>query len=134
MENNYYTPDVSDIRIGYECEVEEITGWEKILIDDEGPEIFYDLHTSIAFTKLKKIRTLYLTKEQIEAEGWKQKEGSDCVFIHHKEELGVAVNFETHWISIGNKDDKTRNLNKRFNGYCSSINEFRFICKLLKIN
>ena len=72
MENKYFTPNIEDIRVGYEFE-EASEGrpgypeWVKGRIED------FEEAQLIIEEKLPRqsIRVPYLTKEQIEAEGWK---------------------------------------------------------------
>ena len=40
MENNYYTPELSDLHIGYECKVKIGEEWEKLI----SPTLF-NFHT-----------------------------------------------------------------------------------------
>ena len=76
MENNkYYTPDIEDLKIGYECEFSPsseskdngktwITHWKSITIDSSN--LLYILGANV----MSQVRTKYLTKEDIESEGW----------------------------------------------------------------
>lgn len=77
--NKYFTPSVEDIRVGYECEIARIIVgeyWDGIKMPE--PE-WMPLHiTDLSLRTLKwdeesiknSIRVPYLTKEQIEKEGW----------------------------------------------------------------
>lgn len=70
--NEYYIPDIKDIRIGYECEVVDNGGnWSKMIIDQ--PHL-----RSIAFEERQleegHTRVPYLTPELLEKEGWEFKE------------------------------------------------------------
>ena len=75
MENKYFTPDVKDFHIGYECEINTSNGWKS----GKFPEIL-ELNSELdefdknSFMKAAHaiLRVPYLTKEQIEAEGWKE--------------------------------------------------------------
>lgn len=66
--SKYFTPDIEDIRVGYVCEVNyhypEVV-WEESTVSDNFH--FQNWTSRIAD---KAIRVPYLTKEQIEAEGW----------------------------------------------------------------
>lgn len=87
----YYIPEISDIRIGYECEILERKyihngnhyvldeesvkedKWKKIIIDDNvhsDNKLSRIAHFFIESSSEIKIRTPFLTKEQIESEGW----------------------------------------------------------------
>lgn len=135
----YYTPDIEDIRIGYECEVDnryKIIG--KYLID---------LQSAQQCLKIGKLKTPYLTKEQIEAEGWefvttmtssnefripfeevymkKFKKGYYQFRYSNEHFASISI-----WDCTDNMKPIQRNL---FNGECKSINELRQIQKLLGI-
>lgn len=132
MENKYYTPDIQDLRIGYECELWDSwaytkENWRKITIgiqDNEcsGPYPYYGLFVDYA-DSIDKIRTLYLTKEQIKKEGFQ-----DIGSLWFKKEYFKVRKWKNQEIDIYiNEDDLI------FRGNCPSINEFRTIMKLLEI-
>lgn len=154
MENKYYIPDVSDIHLGYELEVEELEKadnnlddidgkwWKKVIIDTTVDEDILEFcGNSITGIKNRDMvyvrntfRTPYLTNEQIEAEGWKQmpppiisisKEFRNIPFI--KNGYRLDYNLNSNQLSI------TVNEQFLFYGECKSINELRTICKLLNI-
>lgn len=135
MENKYFTPDISDIRVGYELESHNIS------MDELGvPELNYDRWEKRILKQIDVgyfmkygirggIRVPYLTKEQIEAEGW------ECIY-----DDGSTLNFKrpyhelTFWpepsYNIYLKEEGTQN---GYGGECKDINTFRYICKLLNI-
>lgn len=144
-EINYFIPELEDIRIGYECEqsmgcdFNKKEHWRKYTLTTEeaersehdGSTGMYDLRRGI---ESKKFRTSYLTKEQIGNEGWKEMEAmvfSVCFAFPEipllKNEYRVDYNYETHNLLISKKHHRL------FDGECKSINEFRYICKLLNI-
>ena len=154
MENKYYTPDVSDIHLGYELEVEELEKadnnpddadgkwWKKVIIDSTVDEDIYEFcGNSITGIKNRDIvyvrntfRTPYLTKEQIEAEGWVEmsppiisisREFRNIPFIKDGYRLDYNINSNQLAITISREF--------LFYGECKSINELRIICKLLNI-
>jgi len=124
----YYTPEISDIRVGYECEyrVGEKYKWNKHIVenlhtDREG----YGISELESYLKEGNLRTPYLTKEQIEAEGWER----------YKKNIGrleYSIVFYKNTIEIYEMDETGYRVCK-YNGNCPSINEFRTICKLLNI-
>lgn len=149
MEIKYYIPDISDIRVGYECEtkVYPYPNWIKTKIED-GEDIEF------IFSKQWEIRVPYLTKEQIESEGWivdnSMGKIEDNLLFNKKgkfreDDVNYKIYYvpKTKWLLIylgdyllrytENKTELTTN-NTLFAGYCPSINEFRYITKnLLKI-
>jgi hypothetical protein len=139
-EGKYYTPSIEDIRVGYECE--RLSYGESKSIKSWYPYIIKEFSTfgekPIDFSI---IRTPYLTKEQIEADGWKLKDNV----------IGFNVPvFEknNHWIMWYEKEkflkimpidpSKEKFIDKMdiwmlYQGECKCINTFRTICKLLNI-
>jgi len=139
MENKYFVPDISDIRVGYEYERFDGDNWVKYNFDSDSP-VFYDME-GWRF-ELKHdieegvIRVPYLTKEQIEAEGWETDPSWDNPIEFWKEDYVIKIykeigkNKEKQAIRIwhGVKDGQ-----QLFMGECKDINTFRYICKLLNI-
>jgi hypothetical protein len=130
MENNkHYIPDIEDIRVGYEFEILHKDLWMK--------EDFDPLYLSFYLAELAvhKIRTPYLTKEQIEAEGWEIKYNHDVLVGFQKGEGMYPVlaeyNTESHHLTI--RTGSWYPEETIYYGKCPSINEFRKICKLLGI-
>lgn len=149
MENKYFTPDIEDIRVGYECEwYSKKEGWQSYTISnlDEFEQLDLD-----------RMRVPYLTKEQIEAKGWKPveskiypKDAKDtCTFLFEKDNFIVTFYSEERtvfffakdltkldWMCITPRKKWGHGLYEMFivTLPCKSINEFRYICKLLNIN
>lgn len=150
----YFVPQIEDIRVGYECEY--MQGNQFLPFKVRQPEI------SILAVETGILRTPYLTKEQIEAEGFifstwsragtgdkyiqgnyycKQKdtqEGGYKIWIHTMESSsGRPITDLTIWKSYWNRDigdyESEENSPRLFEGKCPSINEFRTIMKLLNI-
>jgi len=138
MENKYYTPSIEDIRVGYECEWKDCDEhtwekkneypWEKRIIEADEVEFTID------DVEEGRIRTPYLTKEQIEAEGWVEmsppiisisREFRNIPFIKDGYRLDYNINSNQLAITISREF--------LFYGECKSINELRIICKLLNI-
>ena len=132
-EKEYYTPDIEDIFVGYECELPVDGNWNKIAI------MIGDFYT-IDYDQL---RTPYLTKEQIEGEGWSNPEVyRDGGTLLYKQE-GYELTFKGENNLARSRQIKVEKVWKTmegnrlslclFLGECPSINEFRKICKLLNI-
>ena len=146
-DNKYFTPDIKDFHIGYECEINTSNGWKsgkfpEILelngeLDEFGKDSFMKAAHAI-------LRVPYLTKEQIEAEGWEliqiYPKGS-CVFQKETKEDGyeLTYDFTEYRITFAKLyfyylDDKyTRSELTWRSLKCKDINTFRKICKLLEI-
>lgn len=119
--DKYYVPDIEDFRIGYEFEFQGIPkGWHKMTFSEENSlkNMRYNIE------KLKDaVRVPYLSQEQIENEGWKLEGSVIC-----KGNFEVYIDSNKHTAVIYNYNGMCY-----FQGECKSINEFRYICKLLKI-
>ncbi len=124
--SKYFTPDTEDIRVGYECEVFTNKEIEKF---DKGEWKPYAVGTNIIDVILKDkdlsktIRVPYLTKEQIEADGWNYAIGKNR--LYQKDATVDLLNDHTIVIS--------QNQMVSFCGECKDINTFRYITKLLGI-
>lgn len=129
---NYFIPEPEDIRIGYECEmfIMEMNStiqaasrqyWEKVIVTKEN--LFEVIHSDL--------RVPYLTKEQIEAEGFSFIGDNHRMLQFMRWELEINYYPEQHKIHIYETGEKPpRDL---FWGECKDINTFRFIKKLSKI-
>lgn len=141
-ENQYFIPSIEDIRVGYEIESHE---WS---MDEAGePELNYDRWVKKILDKndvqnilkygMRSVRVPYLTKEQIEAEGWKitgrevKPPPYEVDWINAKKgEHTLWINLAMHKVMHLGISDKIYNV---FRGQCKDINTFRYICKLLNI-
>ena len=129
----YFTPDITDIRVGYECERQDLEGnWQPLKM----PSIFIprcvtDYNTGHGWIVDKKIRVPYLTKEQIEAEGWKWREELEEFTKYDEGHECVVVLLPEHRVHIYYYEPNE--LDTRFWGECKDINTFRYITKLLGI-
>lgn len=135
MENKYFTPDIEDIHIGYELEVNynfklnDI--FHKKIIDSF--EELSDIHSRMPGDCV--IRVPYLTKEQIEAEGWK-KYYIDGTYIKDNHILNFDFATGLNRLNIHKKPETGKNVTSHdmlFNSKCKCINDFRKIIKLLGI-
>jgi len=161
MENKYYTPDIEDIRVGYEGEINWSRGYSETFV----PFKITVQNEDFAYTGLlseivdamddgyAEVKTPYLTKEQIEAEGFTFKgKGVDDWY-----EMGIekAFNTDLHnfsgykaynvFLQYGKHDNRLKirgdfsggaKMNEGevlFDGECKSINELRQILKLIHI-
>jgi hypothetical protein len=132
--NSYFTPNIEDMRVGYECEAnpkfysEQEDVWSPIIMKGIGQEVIH-------YHSLGVYRTPYLTKEQIEAEGWKIKTDNNNGVIDFEKTnyLLLSWNYTLKIIEINDGKTTTRFDNQLYRGQCKDINTFRYICKLLGI-
>ena len=146
-EKKYFTPDMEDICIGYELEMNWNRAYEerwvpiKILIQNE--EFVYTDELSEIINALddgmSEARVPYLTKEQLEVEGWKQlilndNEQALLLFSKNGHDLRIYENYIFRFseliVGMGMMPSWDKVL---FEGKCKDINTFRKICKLLEI-
>ena len=180
MENKYFTPDIEDVYIGYEHEtysigLQMINGrflpdnerddelkWRPRIIKCGSDILSLEAHSYQNEDELYKsfktlwknyIRVPYLTKEQIEAEGWTEfiteyrgdikLENMNYVFFNEKSNYMLGWFFNRNQIGLLVKDPaKALDINgniinyndaPRYTGECKDINTFRKIIKLLGI-
>ena len=160
--DDYFTPDIEDIRVGYECEINVNGRWLIHIfggIDSSRADDWYNLHRMHDATKTIEnyIRVPYLSKEQIEAE-----KGFEIVqpYAGSKHPYnGTILRKGNYWFSFQELplwDEKGQtgehkmyltiipidpvaseiDINShfpRFHGECKDINTFRNICKILNI-
>lgn len=127
--DKYYTPDISDIFVGYEC-----------LTERHKEEWFPDKLTATDIYNFRehpdRVRTPYLTKEQIEKEGWEITSREIKAAPYKVDWVNAKKGDSKLWINLALKvmflgvDGRNGII---YRGSCPSINEFRKICKLLGI-
>ena len=134
-EEKYFFPENEEIYLGYECEVfklreRDVDGeyrnkWYPHVVKLETND-YSDLYSMIILSsEYWPLRTPYLTKEQLEAEGWKlytdnNSESTSWYFTKGKEEM--IYDFVNRKVSFNSREMM-----------CKDINTFRKICKLLEI-
>lgn len=149
MKEQYYKPETEDLRIGYECEINIITPqpikeeWKSATIKD-GFNVF-DFISAISLLQQNKLRTPFLTQKQIESLKWKYIEDDECsdllkdtntllykmlIFRYKKYELWWIEELKQIHLGILDSDGY---FNTLYKGTCKSINEFRYLMKLLNI-
>ena len=144
MKDNYYTPDIEDLRVGYECEIRNNASandhWIKGILDTNFFLISLKLNNWI-----ENIRTTYLTKKQIESLKWRyidkdvfanfinerDKKKYDTL-IFKKKDMELLWIEELNMINIGTRDDMGY-INSRYIGECKDINTLKYLQKLLNI-
>lgn len=150
-EIKYFTPSIEDIRVGYECEItmKGHNNWRKHTYTKDDLMPHFDPFEKPTIRE-SEIRVPYLTKEQIEAEGWYKEHipnvftGNDEIqegfskYINDRLSVHLFYDYEEKTLLIyrqvvyntisGNWTEE-----KLFDGECKDINTFRYICKLLNI-
>ena len=152
MENKYFTPDIEDISVGCEFEMDDTWGgWKKLTLTKD-----LLAHPMIGLGSgnerspwYHKIRVPYLTKEQIEGEGFvyrgKISTGTipgepftkiELEFI--KNNILIRFDIISNKVMIDKADSTEENVNfynvkTLYHGECKDINTFRKIIKLLNI-
>ena len=121
----YFIPEIEDICIGYSCVEETVIGWEDVVVEDECSD--FDPCRAVSFLRQGKLKTSYLTKEQIENESWKFTEQINNKLYFKKG--AFVLTFEDDYINI----DNLKGQDIGYWGKCKDINTFRYICKLLEI-
>jgi hypothetical protein len=145
QQSKYYTPDISELYVGYECEIGTSWGFSK----GKFPEVLtYDTLTGFAIQKATdlmdvfragSLRTKYLDQSDIESCGWikdwdENSNYSDCYKLLTKSDINGQSDDEwVLWqydkiVSISNELS-----NRCFDGECKSINELRKIMEWLNI-
>lgn len=153
MKNKYYTPSIEDIRVGYELEyhnsMSDMIGdpkhnwsrWEATILKKGNVKNFMEYGIG------RGVRVSYLTKEQIEAEGWKSantggvdKGFIDGIFGCSKGNYMMGVDFKpeipiAHIMIMDCAKEHWYKTPEHFRCIfpCPSINELRYISKLLNI-
>lgn len=134
--DKYFTPNIEDIRVGYECEVRLIENaqWTNFVVGKNN----FEETTIYEYLELDNVRVPYLTKEQIEAEGWvancfdtEGEEWQMCSFKKGAFECRRWQN-ENNYIEFHNSRVEGQE-DIIYEGECKDINTFRYICKLLGI-
>lgn len=138
-ESKYYTPSVQDIHIGGEYELLHNGMWEPLKVVRQ-----YDLEydwEDLIFSK--QLRVKHLTHEQIKNEGWEEyktitkpvtKAAGNFTTIPYTKGIFTLWYDETrNYMRIATFSGGYRGLEILFNGKCLSINDLRYIQKLLNI-
>jgi len=135
----YFQPDITDIRVGYECEVKWHTYGDGINWRS------YIVKAGDSILTTDNVRVPYLSKEQIEAEGWKRTyDFKNSVMTTMAFDKGFSSEYLGNYRVVVEFDRFTYNLkiyvettDRRqtvlYSSNCKDINTFRYICKLLNI-
>lgn len=151
MEDKYFTPDIEDIRVGYYCEHTSdglafgLNNYDDIIVGElETCDViqYIKWHVEDGYDIGNMIRVPFLTKEQIEEEGWKVLEKEWGTFIEKDNYMGRFTIVDGLPIitllakDVCKMDWLLPNSPEMFRLVlpCKDINTLRYICKLLRIN
>ena len=134
MENDkYFTPDIEDMSVGCEFEMDDTWGgWKKLTLTKEllvNPMVGLGSGNERS-PWYHRIRVPYLTKEQIEAEGWKLDSSPDSNEMHFIKKIKKSrhyLEFYPNTTEVIINKINTESLPFK----CKDINTFRKIIKLL---
>jgi hypothetical protein len=131
MDSKYYTPDIEDLFVGYECET--WYSYDRKIFEPDIIDGKWQLDFLKQYINDGALRTKYLTKEQIESEGWKFiSSGTKRGHCFYKKKYDLYFDNELGTVKIKNdKEDISYEVESgiKYDGQCPSINEFRKICK-----
>lgn len=146
IDNKYFTPSLEDIRVGYEAEVSweyyrNPDGTKSSNPDGWKPVVFKGVDEAVRkYHSLGMYRVPYLTKEQIEAEGWKDLHNVSNKDLWAFEKGNRFISLKKGILQVIVRDPSREEEvfgvapeHFRFICPCKDINTFRYICKLLKI-
>lgn len=123
MKNEYFIPTLEELHVGYELELEDKFPSEWY---EERITKYHSLELLSKWINSKEVRVPYLTKEQIEDEGWewirdfeyRYRYGNFRLFYY--EDRKAIIDINGYFINI-------------FKGKIKDINSFRKVIKLLGI-
>lgn len=137
--NAYYTPDITEFHVGFECEQkidsdfdESLsTGWTKIEIEQDfsTPPIIYYLNNN-------EIRVKYLDQEDIESLRWCFKETTPSglgYFWDIKKNHSIIYDYKNHRAVITIRDNIRKEDYTAFVGYINNKSELKKIMQQLNI-
>ena len=137
--NKHFTPDISDIRVGYEYAIFDVNGVYSFTTTVKNPHKLLQLVDWMQTNKgeyvehyiKNSVKVPYLTREQIESEKWKC---IDEINSHYEKDGYIMIFYLTsHRIQVV-KPMTSYGRPVIYEGNCPSVNELRYITKLLGIN
>lgn len=139
MVDKYYQPSIEELFVGYEYEEIDNYGiWKQMKIEKE--DYWADIHGDSVYQDMVsdlqkgKVRTKYLTKEDIESLGWEQKEYEHVKpKKYFKKRQYVLTQLPENKIIIGIYQSEIAIPYTLYHGYCPSKNELKYLSKLLNI-
>lgn len=149
FQKRYFTPSIEDIHVGYECEVlhenHSMAASNSIYRCEWRPATLTATDIYNLREHPDRIRVPYLSKEQVEREGWTYQGAKSYYLLGYSVDQGFHNAFEKgHYIIQGRSlfgghhlkiffDGDQEGATCVYEGECKDINTFRYICKLLGI-
>lgn len=154
-ETKYFIPDIEDIRVGYEYELNlsnSYKGEDLVLVDstwNRKVATTQDIITIYGCREMGWVRVPFLSKEQIEGEGWGDveiyRDGGTLVYKKPVAEqsyyeltyrganilrpsTNVIISLVWHLLDTGKRIER-----RLFDGECKDINTLRMISKLVEV-
>lgn len=148
MENKYYTPELSEFHVGFECEMKNSSDpihfdWEKCIFkNDFSNELNEDYCFEYLYNDLKdgNIRVKHLDREDIESLGWefiKKHPGTESHDFELKSnnEMYLSVDFDFRGkIHLRIYDGECDSEFNYFSGTIKNKSELRKLIQQLNIN
>lgn len=146
MENKYYTPEIKEFHVGFECEILSSYDWQKGI----WPEILQkDTLTGfekniIKATENTSIRVKYLDKDDIEKLNWiadKERTWGDrmCFYkndntLEYYEDCTLIINrYKKNLEVFQNQGINNIEITNKFRGKIKNISELKILLKQLDI-
>lgn len=123
IQNNYYTPDLSEFRLGFRYEQKHCNSWEDCTITSiDDLDSIYDLcyHTN-KDCLAKFLRVKCLSDDDIMSLGFKKLTSATDIIEYQKEDVSIYFKSEFCFISIY-EDSQLR-----FSGKIKNVNELEDI-------
>lgn len=144
MESNnsikFYTPAIEDFYFGYECETKEDfgskTNWQKQIITDEWGGYDDAFSLLIYYIERKNVRTKYLDEQDILSLNFKKEQSlREEVLAYIKNDYVICYLEDIHIVIISKRTKGFPNsaADYLFQGEIKSLNELKYLLKLLKI-
>lgn len=123
QQNKYYTPDISELHVGYECEFNDQENWETFTINDRST--LFVILRDMEINEESPIRTKYLDKSNVESLGW--------VYSEKYKNYCLKEVYKLSWWNLSDKWAISYYNEIIYIGNIKSINELRKIMQWLNI-
>ena len=138
-ESKYYTPEIEEFHVGFECEFlgEGRTDWISVVIDWANMNFISFYENAVK----GKYRVKYLDREDIEGLGWRNVTEDDLGVYAHKEiiwrsdksKAGLIYVPKTNWLCVTKTDLLNKSGGTVFAGVVKNKSELKKLMKMLGI-